>query len=88
MYQAFGQTGTLADLVDCPLPAHLGLFHSFQRGIPGFGLGVRLAHRNLYRLTRTRQRSRRLKVGNGLSPSLTALALLVSTLAKTARGRQ
>jgi hypothetical protein len=45
-------TGTLTDLVDCPLPAHLGLFHSFQRGIPGFGREERHG-----RVQRTQRRS-------------------------------
>jgi hypothetical protein len=30
----FGQTGTLGDLIDRPLPALLSLFHGLQRGIP------------------------------------------------------
>jgi hypothetical protein len=65
----FGQTGTLADLIDCPLPALLSLVHGLKRGIPGFGLDVMLGHRKLYGLTCTRQRLRRLEVGNRLSRS-------------------
>ena len=40
---------------------------------------VMLGHRKLYGLTRTRQRFRRLEVGNRLSRSLTALALFAIT---------
>ena len=70
----FSQTGTLGDLIDRLFPARLSLFHGLQRGIPGFGLNVILGHRKLYGLTRTRQRSRCLEVGNRLSRNLTALA--------------
>ena len=70
----FGQTDTLGDLIDRPSPALLSLFHSVQRGIPGFGylgrdvrLDVMSRHHNFNGLTRTRQRFRCLEVGNGLS---------------------
>ena len=78
----FGQTGTLGDLIDGPLPARLNVLHGLQRGIPSLGylvgdvlLDVMLGHRKLYGLTRTRQRFRCLEVGNRSSPTLTALAI-------------
>jgi hypothetical protein len=62
----FGQTGTLGDLIDGPLPALLSVLHGLQRGIPSLGylrgdllLDVMLAHRKLYGPTRTRQCSLR-----------------------------
>src|SRR5690242_7171245 len=60
----FGQNGTLGNLIDHPLPAVLGLFQGLPRGISNVLLDVMLGHRKLYGLTRTRQRFRRLEVGN------------------------
>ena len=76
----FGQTGTLGILSFDLSPALLGLFQGLQRRIPGFGyfyvvLEVVHGHRGLYGLTRTRQRSRCLEVGNSFGRGLTALAV-------------
>jgi hypothetical protein len=70
-----GTTGTLADLIDRPLPAVLGLFERLQGGIPNVLLDVMFGHRKLYGLTRTSKRLRCLEVGNRLSRSLTALVV-------------
>src|SRR6185369_16222571 len=78
----FGQTGTLADQIDCPLPARLGLFHSLQCGLGDLCGNVLLIpfpllDDRVYSLARTRQRFRCLEVGNRLSRGLTALAVFV-----------
>src|SRR5690242_9345525 len=79
----FGQTGTLRNLLHRSWPTPLKLFHGRQRGLAILGdLGRDLlvelifAHSKLYGLTRTRQRFRRLEVGNGLIRNLTAPTIL------------
>jgi hypothetical protein len=64
----FGPTGTLCDLIHRPVPAYLCLLERLLR--------VRACVMP-HSLTRTRQRSRCLEVGNRFIRSLTALAIFV-----------
>ena len=80
--ETFSQTGTLGNLIDRPLPAVLSLFHRLQQCLAVLGdlgrdvpLTIAVGHRELYGLTRTRQRFRCLELGNRLCRSLTALAV-------------
>src|SRR6476660_4483991 len=78
----FGQTGTLADLVDRFSPARLSLLYALPRGLGDLSGDVLLILFPLlddiaHGFTRTCQRFRCLKVGNRLSRSLTTLAVFV-----------